>query len=128
MIAHMNWFLLGAGDAKSPLQEDIPEDCVSSNDPHRPLGNVLASPYGNGMVSIARGEVAEGMPFPSPVYQGQTGFTQSTRDFFDSSYNVPNCPSPITVARQEHKRKLEGNTEFYLEFSPGVSTSISILP
>jgi len=114
MTAHINWFLLGAGGDTSPLQGNIPSSCRQSGNPHVTLGEVIPNPYGNGMVSIAR---IDGVPMPSPAYQLQTGYTQSTRDFFDSVYNVPNCPDPNIPGDQPNVRK---DAEFAMEFSPTV--------
>jgi len=115
MTAHLNWFLLGAGENTSNLQTGVPNECISSSNPKVPLGDTLGNPMGNGMVSIAR---VDGHSFPSPEYMQQSGYAQTTRDFFDSSYNVPNCPDPNNPNDQPNTRK---HAEFALEFSPSVS-------
>lgn len=83
----LNWFLLSGGSE---------------------IGTMTGgNGYGFGVLNIAR---VDGGPLPGPVYAGNTGFTQDTRDFFDSVYIVP------------------PNAQFALEFGAAFTASTFIPP
>jgi len=72
-ILSFNWFLSDAAE--------------------NPIGTAgVGNPFGFGTVNLAR--VDDG-PFPGPLFEGNTGFSQSATFFYDSVYVVPD---PATYA------------------------------
>lgn len=106
-VVNLNWFLTGAGGATGATQEPgLATECYETIDVD--VGSCISNGYGSGLVSLARKDAAGGLP--SPKFSGQTGFTQSARDFFGSVYNVPD-PDNIAVKC----------AEFAVEFSPTIT-------
>jgi hypothetical protein len=101
---HINWFLLGAGSATTPLEPSPPAICrvggagVPVGDPIGVAG--FGNQMGFGMITITR---VDGIDIPGPVFVGNTGVRQTGVEFFDNVWIVPD---PAEMA---------------MEFSAGIS-------
>jgi hypothetical protein len=102
---HINWFLLGAGDATFPEEDQPPEQTCRSPRPEIvPVGEPIGfAGFGNamgfGVITITR---VDGIPRPGPVFVGNIGVRQTGVEFFDNVFYVPDetaDPGPVNSRR-----------------------------